>query len=415
MNAKAKILTLTSSFPKSPDDISGRFVKDLADELVKKGRDIVVLAPHSPGLAPVETSGDFKIYRFKYWYPARYQILTNGAILPKLSGNVLAALQIPFFVSASFLSCVRLARKQKPDAIHTHWLLPQGLVGAMVSKISGKPHLATIHAGGLVALGRMPFKRLIAKFIVKNSSAISAVSGFIKRKFLNLLDDKTRSEADSKISTIPMGVHPERFEGKNTSESRTLLGLKRSDFVVLFVGRLSEKKGVEDLLVAFQSLSQEGARLWIVGSGPLHQNLKDRASGQGSGEVQFFGRVSDDKLDELYLAADVVAVPSVTTSYGDVEGLPVVVMEAMAAGKPVIGTDVGGISDAIENEKTGLLIPERSPEIIASALRRLYGDEEFRETLAKNAAEKAKALYSWSTISEKFDSILEDMIHGRKT
>ncbi|TET91164.1 MAG: glycosyltransferase family 4 protein [Methanomassiliicoccales archaeon] len=414
MNGKMKILTLTSSFPKDAEDISGRFVRDLAQELHKRGNDVLILAPHSPGLSLVETSGDLRVHRFRYWFPSKHEVLTNGAILPKLSGNLLATVQIPFLVAASFISSLRLTKSMDTQVIHTHWLLPQGLVGALVSKMSGKPHLATIHAGGLVALKRMPFKKSIAKFIVKNSDAISAVSQYIKNNFLDILDPETRSEALAKMNVVPMGVDPKRFENEDGSRKRASLGLKSDDYVVLFVGRLSEKKGIEDLLVAFQSFSreEERARLWIVGSGPLYESLKQRAS-EGI-DVRFFGRVPDKQLNELFLAADVVVVPSVTTSYGDVEGLPVVVMEAMTAGKPIIATDVGGISDAIEDERTGLLIPERSPEIIENGLRRFREDREFRESVARNAAEKARTQYSWSVISEKFDRIMKEIVQGQR-
>lgn len=416
MNGKMRILTLTSSFPKDAEDISGRFVRDLAEELCKKGSEVLVLAPHSPGLPLKDSWGNVRVHRFRYWYPSKYEMLTDGAILPKLSGNVLATVQIPFLVISSFISCLRLTKAAKPHIIHTHWLLPQGLVGALVSKVSGKPHLATIHAGGLVALKRMPFKKSIAKFIVKNSSAISAVSQYIRDSFLEILDSESKSEALAKMNTIPMGVDPERFEQVDRVQIRMSLGLKPNDFVVLFVGRLSEKKGVEDLVIAFQTFSQEeeNTKLWIVGSGPLHEQLEGRAS-VGGEEVHFFGRVPDGKLNELFLASDVVVVPSVTTSYGDVEGLPVVVMEAMAAGKPIIATDVGGISDAIENERTGLLIPERSPKRIENGLRRLRRDKSFRETVATNAADKARAQYSWSVISFKFNTIMREIVHGRKT
>ncbi|MFQ5884497.1 MAG: glycosyltransferase [Thermoplasmata archaeon] len=415
MNGKMKILTLTSSFPKDAEDISGRFVRDLAKELHNRGNDVLILAPHSPGLSLVETSGDLRVHRFRYWFPAKHEVLTDGAILPKLSGNLLATIQIPFLVAASFISCLRLTKSMDTHVIHTHWLLPQGLVGALVSKMSGKPHLATIHAGGLVALKRMPFKESIAKFIVKNSDAISAVSQYIKNNFLDILDPETKSEALAKMNVVPMGVDPKRFENEDGSGIRTSLGLKSDDYVVLFVGRLSEKKGIEDLLVAFRSFSQEEerARLWIVGSGPLYESLKQRAS-EGI-DARFFGRVPDEQLNELFLAADVVVVPSVTTSYGDVEGLPVVVMEAMTAGKPIIATDVGGISDAIEDERTGLLIPERSPEIIENGLRRFREDREFRESVARNAAEKARTQYSWSVISEKFDRIMKEIVEGQRT
>lgn len=412
MSRRMKILTLTSSFPKGPEDISGRFVRDLANELAENGNDVLVLAPHSPDLHAADTSGNPRVFRFKYWYPSKYEVLTNGAILPKLSANLLAILQVPVFFIVEFLCCLRLLRSEKPDVIHTHWILPQGFVGGLASKISGRAHLATIHAGGVVALERMPLRKSIARFIVKNSKAISAVSTFIRNKFLDLLDAQTKSEAIAKMSLIPMGVYVDRFEERDRGALRASLGLGPNDTVVLFVGRLSEKKGVDDLLTAFEDLSQEEreVRLWIVGSGPLYRSLRERASSQkGKERIRFFGRIPDGELNKIFVAADVVVVPSVTTSYGDVEGLPVVVMEAMAAGKPIVATSVGGISDAVEDGETGILIPEKSPEGMARALRTILKDGELRSSLARKAMEKARAEYSWSRISRKFNSVLESI------
>jgi glycosyltransferase involved in cell wall biosynthesis len=416
MKGRRRILTLTSSFPRGPKDISGKFVKELSIELAKKGNDVVVLAPHLSGTKETENVDGVEVRRFHYMYPEGWEKLGGRAMLSQVRSDFSSRLLLPFFFLGELLSTLRLARRGDVDVIHSHWILPQGFVGALVSRITGKPHLLTTHSAGLFALEELPFTRGIADFIVKNSDGITCVSSYGERKLQAFISPQLKADVKNRTRIIPMGVGLDRFDGKSKDDLRQQRGLDVNIFLLLYVGRLDEVKGVEYLIRAMKILEdRKDVMLWVVGDGPLEDDLKRLSEKLGLDRtVVFLGRKTGDALDDIYAMADAVVVPSVVTPHGDTEGLPVVVMESQAAGKTVIATSVGGIPDAIENDKTGILVPERSPTKIAEAITRLQGDMEFRESLEASAKDNARNRYSWSTISEDFNSIIENMIQRRK-
>jgi glycosyltransferase involved in cell wall biosynthesis len=415
MKGRMKILTLTSSFPQGEDDISGKFVKELGIELVKGGNDILVLAPHSPGAERRATIGGLDVRRFRYAYPEKWQRLGGRAMLPQIRSDFASKLMLPFLFLFGLLSLIRTSVNERVDAIHSHWLLPQGLAGAVAHRFTSKPHLLTVHSAGLFALEMLPLRRRIADFIVSNSDRITIVSSYGRKKLLGMVSAELVEDSERKIQIVPMGVDTRRFEGKDANQQRGRYGLGRDDFLILYVGRLSEVKGVEFLIRAMRILEDKtvDAKLLVVGDGPLEEPLKNLvASLELGGRVEFVGRKTGSELDDYFVMADVVVVPSIVTDHGDTEGLPVVILEAMAAGKPVVASDVGGISDAVENEKTGLLTEERAPKDISEAIVRLMSDKQLYDNLAHNALDRANNQYSWSAVSEKFNRLLRDLAEG---
>ncbi len=410
MREKLKILTLTSSFPSSGDDVSGKFVKDLAVELRKKGNDVLVLTPHLPGSARKETTEGLDVRRFRYLYPERWERLGGSAMLPRVRSDLPSMVQMFFLFLSELCHGIRTAVNENVDVLHSHWLLPQGLVGAIIRKITGKPHLLTIHSAGLSGMEMLPFRTRITDFIAKNSDRITIVSSYGRARFLGLVSAEEADEAWGEITILPMGVDETRFDGMDKVQTRQKFGIPPKDFLVLYVGRLSEVKGLEHLIRAMriQKDKNVASRLLIVGDGPLQNELEGIVDSLDlRDKVSFVGRKTGTELNEYFVMADVVVVPSIVTEAGDTEGLPVVILEAFAAGKPVIASNVGGISDAVDHEHTGLLVHERNPKGISDAIERLASDKELYAKLAGNALERALTVFSWTSVSEKFNGLLK--------
>lgn len=410
MREKLKILTLTSSFPSNGDDISGKFVKDLAVELRKKGNDVLVLTPHVPASATREETEGLDVRRFRYLYPEGWERLGGSAMLPKVRSDLPSMIQMFFLFLSELCHGIRLAVTENVDVVHSHWLLPQGLVGAIIGKITCKPHLLTIHSAGLSGTGMLPFRTRITDFIAKNSDRITVVSSYGRARFLGLVSAEEADEAWEEITVLPMGVDETRFEGLDKDQTRRKYGIPPKDFLVLYVGRLSEVKGVEHLIRAMRIQKDKNAasRLLVVGDGPLQNNLVAIADILDLRDiVSFIGRKTGTELNECFVMADVVVVPSIVTEAGDTEGLPVVILEAFAAGKPVIASNVGGISDAVDHEHTGLLVQERSPKDISDAIERLANEKELCAKLTGNALERVLTMFSWTSVSEEFNDLLE--------
>jgi glycosyltransferase involved in cell wall biosynthesis len=163
---------------------------------------------------------------------------------------------------------------------------------------------------------------------------------------------------------------------------------------LLFVGRFVEKKGVPYLLNAMRTLESEGAAidLALIGDGPMGDALRRKAIGLK--HVRFLGWLPNQEVRRLMRNALSLCVPSVAARSGDAEGLPNVVLEAMACAVPVIGSEAGGIAEAVEDGQTGFLVPQADPRAIAGAAKRLLGDPALRDRMGHAARAAAAARFS---------------------
>ena len=257
-----------------------------------------------------------------------------------------------------------------------------------------------------MTLEKLPFKRRIAGFIVRNSDQITVVSSHIKERLLDLVPSDLKVEAQEKLEIVPMGIHSRLFQSESDIERLRSKYAIQSRFVLLFAGRLAEKKGVSYLIEAMPHImSQErDVSLIVCGDGPLRGELEQLTEGLGLQQaVRFAGYVTGDKID-CFSLCDSLIVPSIVAESGDTEGLPVVVLEGLAAGKPVIAANVGGIGDAIKDGWNGLLVEQRNPRQIAAKVLELIGSVELRSKLSKNALETSKE-YDWAVIGSKYREI----------
>jgi colanic acid/amylovoran biosynthesis glycosyltransferase len=179
---------------------------------------------------------------------------------------------------------------------------------------------------------------------------------------------------------------------------------------VMFAGRFVEKKGAAYLIEAVRRLEAEGRdiRLVLVGTGPLEDEL--RRATASLRHVEYRGWMPNNELRRWMRGALALCVPSVHASDGDAEGLPTVVIEAMAAGTPVIGSDHAGIGEAIEHERTGFLVPEQDFDALAAALRRLLDEPELRRQLGGNARSAAAEHFDMFRQSHSLETRLLDVI-----
>ncbi|GAH81002.1 unnamed protein product, partial [marine sediment metagenome] len=209
----------------------------------------------------------------------------------------------------------------------------------------------------------------------------------------------------------PMGVAINEYKHVvgNKEKLKSKYGIN-SEFTLLFIGRLSEKKGVSYLIEAMSKIIfQANSNLIICGDGPLRKDLEQLVRKKNIEEfVKFAGYVSDsDKMDYLFLS-DVLIVPSIVTQSGDTEGLPVVVLEGLAAGIPIIVSDVSGIKDVIINGYNGFLVEPKNVEQIAEKALDILKSQKLRTKLSKNALKTSKK-YDWNVIAGKYIEIFRNI------
>ena len=168
---------------------------------------------------------------------------------------------------------------------------------------------------------------------------------------------------------------------------------------VLFVGRHEPRKGLLDLLKAHRILRRTGgkSRLLIVGSGPQEREARRYVATRGLNGVEFLGRVSDDEKAQLYKTADVFASPATGG-----ESFGIVLLEAMAAGTPIVASDIHGYKGVVRRGREGLLVPPRQPRELAIAIDRLVGDPALRERMGAAGQVRAEE-FSWPRVTAKVD------------
>ena len=415
--SKIKLLVLTTTFPRWKDDTTSAFVYELSRELTNEGFDITVLAPHYPNAKLEEDMDGLRVCRFPYFYPKRYQRLCyEGGILPSLKRSRLAKLQPPLLVLSELYRALKLCKKERVDIVHSHWIIPSGLVGAICKKVLGTRHLLTLHAAGLLTLERLPFRRRIAGFIVGNSDQITVVSSYIKERLLDLVPSDFKEEVEGKLNVVPMGAPTSLFRNSPDIERLKSKYDIQSKFVLLFVGRLAEKKGVSYLIEAMPQIVSQNRDvvLMVGGDGPLRKELEQTTRELGLQEVvRFVGYLAGEKKTDCFSLCDSLIVPSIVAESGDTEGLPVVVLEGFAAGKPVIASDVGGIRDVVRDGWNGFLIKQKNPDQIATRVLEVLSDEELRAKLSKNALETGKR-YDWAIIGAQYREIMRGIIEGKR-
>lgn len=388
-----EILILTSSFPRHPGDLSGNFILELASRLMGHFR-VTIICPHSFNAKMKDDIHGIDIIRFPYFVPLRFQRLYEaGGISYNFKTSYLAKLQLPIFCIIELISTLWIIRTKKIALINSHWLLPQGFVGALCSKIFGISHFVSVHGSDIQFIMDNPLGKVLFNYIASNSTLIVANSSYTKDRILAL-----NSRYLDKIRVIPMGVnthHSSKCYPRNSEHTRP---------IILTVGRLVEIKGIQYLVRSMEYVTRRmpSAVLMIVGDGPERNNLVQLTKALGLDDnVIFVGDVKSTQMSEYYRSADVFVLPSITLN-GQSEALGVVLIEAMASGVPVIGTNTGGIPDIISDGVNGLLVPERDSANLAEKICMILSDPNLAECLAREGLNTVCEKFSWDRVAQDY-------------
>ncbi|HEY1269459.1 MAG TPA: glycosyltransferase [Candidatus Binatia bacterium] len=388
---------LASSYPRAEGDTASIFLRYLAQSLARRGLDVTVLAP-AEGEGGVSVEEGIRVHRVRY-FPAKWQKLAYGSgIMPNLRRNPCLWLEVPFFVAAMSAALLRLARSERPDLVHAHWLLPQGLIALPAKYVFGIPVISSAHGTDAFAL-QGHASRILKRLVVTKSDAWTS----------NTAATSAAAAGNGSVSMpsiIPMGVDVAKFSRGDGAGLRR--GFGEEELVLLFVGRLVESKGCRDLLRAYAMLSpalRARTRLWFVGEGDQRTALERHAAElPEAARVRFWGAIDHGRLPDFYAAADLVAVPS-----RDIEGQSVVLLEAFAAACCVVAARTGGIGFVVEDNHSGRLVDAGDPGRLAHAIDMLLADGALRARLAANARRQAEE-YDWDKIAARFEELYRHTI-----
>ena len=387
-----RILHIVTAFPRHADDPIAPWLVELLKRLRARGHEIDVLASSYRGLAD-QTLDGIRVYRFRY-FPARWERLTHEETAPdRMRRSPLYAIMPLFFLLGGMRRAWRLARTGRYDLVHVHWPMPMALLGWAARRAHPMPMVTTFYGIELRWVqSRLPFLGWLVRWAARSSAQAVAISSYTAREL--------RKFVDVPIEVIPYTAElppPERSTVRADGRERS----------ILFVGRLIERKGVEHLVRALGIVRRTvPARLVIVGDGPERPRLEQVAHEAGvAAHVSFRGRVSDAELRAAYAGADVFALPSVLDARQDTEGLGVVLLEAMNYSVPVVASEIGGITDIVRHQESGLLVPPGDERALAAALAQVLTDRSMARALGDGGRRLLRETFSWDRIVERWENV----------
>lgn len=401
-----RVLVLASTYPRWGGDHEPGFVHELNRRLVETF-EVHVVCPHAPGAAELEVLDGITIHRFRY-APARMETLVqDGGILANLKRTPWKWLVLPLFFVGLLAVTLKQLKQIRPHCIHAHWIIPQGLVLALLGAISSRklpPILLTSHGGDLFGLRGSLFGALKG-WVLRKASVLTVVSQPMVAEAVKFGGNAAR------ICVIPMGVD---FEGLFSMDPE----IERVAGQILFVGRLVEKKGVKYLIQALPliRLRVPCAHLVIIGGGPELIRLTTLVARLGLQDcVEFRGAMCQDALPEFYRRAAVFVAPFVDAASGDREGLGLVSIEAIACGCPVVVGDVPVVADIFLDTETDMRATPGSPESLAQKVGDVLEVPELALRRALDTRQRLAGQLSWEIVSMRYAALLNDMMEKLET
>jgi glycosyltransferase involved in cell wall biosynthesis len=382
---RPSLVAVATTFPARAGDGTPEFVLTLARAI--PGFDVTVIAPRMRGATRAEVIDGVRVRRVAY-FPARWEGLADDAIMPTLRAQKWRVIEVPFLVGALLFATWREVRRQRAVAVNPHWILPAGLIALAVRYLAGVPYVVTVHGGDAYRWRGGP-GRWLKRVVVKRAAAVLPVSHHIAQT-LGL--DGAR--------VLRMGV--------DTAAIRAEVERAPQHGLLVYVGRLADKKGVDVLIQAVAQVP--GARLEVIGDGPEMGDLVALADRLGVGaRVRFAGKLPKAEVLAALGRAHAVVIPSRVGAGGDMEGTPVVLCEAMAAGVPVVASDLGGLGECVEDGVTGMLVPPGDVDALVAALTKVLNGSVDVDALGRAAAAEAARSLDVAVIGAAYGRILADV------
>ncbi len=301
---------------------------------------------------------------------------------------------VKHFFEAAYLA--ELLRGEPVGRLHAHFATAPALVAMFTHWLTGIPYSFTAHARDIYVDQKPRLLRVEMKF----ADAVVTVSEYNR----HYLCTKISPATNGKVCCIYNGLNLRDYSFSPPCASQP------GPPVILSIGRLIEKKGFCDLLLACEILRRRGRhfQVEIIGAGPWEDLLQTQTKRLHLQEqVRFLGAQPQEVVRESFRRATVFALPCIISGKGDRDGIPTVLMEAMASGTPVVSTSVSGIPELIESGKDGLLVPPNNPPRLADALNELLNAPELREKLTRAARAKIEERFSIDRSAKRLQTLFQ--------
>lgn len=358
----------------------GIAAQQLARGFVSNGHQVDIITSHYPGLGRRESDQGIQIYRVTAW--TRPDLATASLF------------SMACFVFFGTIQGIKLCLRHKYQGINTHFVVPTGPVGLLLSRLFRIKNILSIHGGDVYDPSKKTsphnylLMRMLVRFILNRASTVVAQS------------NNTKSNADiyylprQTIKIIPLAYQVHEFKPK----SRTDLNLEDDKRYLISVGRLISRKGYEHLIRSLAQTEPNTIAL-IIGDGPQRGPLQRLANRhQLEGRVRFLGHLPEERKFQYLSVSDIYVLSSTH------EGFGIVLQEAMQVGLPIIASNNGGQTDLILDGVNGYLIPPARPDLIADRVRKLLSNENLRRSMGeKNRGCISK--YSAKVIAGEYEKL----------
>lgn len=395
------LLVLASTYPRWENDPEPGFVHELCRRLARSF-DVVAVVPDAPEAAPSGMLDGVQVLRYRYAPRKLQTLVNNGGIATNLKRSPWKWLLVPGFIAGQYFAARRVMRARHVDAVHAHWLIPQGWIARILLRRKGAPFVVTSHGGDLFGF-RGKALQAIKRKVAQASATMTVVSSAMRDEVVRL------GLHPSRLVVLPMGVD---LQHRFVADGDT----KRHGQQLLFVGRLVPKKGLPYLLHALPKVleTRPEVTLKIVGFGPERPALMALAAQLGiDAQVEFCGAISQPELPTLYRQASAFVAPFIRDESGNQEGLPVVLMEAIGCGCPAIVGNVPGVSELLGDEATAVCVDPRDDDALAEAILDVLDHPDVARQRAMAIRRAALEKIDWEHIASSYGQVIARVIAER--
>ena len=386
-----RVLFLAHAYPRFDGDPVGSFLHNLAVALKDEGVEVSVVAPSAPSLSTHATLDGIEVRRYRY-APGKFESLAyTGTMNSQVRAGLRGKLTMLVFLAASLLRARRSAGRDAGLVVHAHWWFPGGLTALLLQRVSGHPYVVTLHGSDVRFAVASSIGTRLFRLVLKGSAATTAVSTWLARSAMELC-------AGQVVQVAPMPVREELFHADHS----------REPYRLLFVGKLSEQKGLDRLLHAM-TLMRHRATLTVVGTGRVN-DAAVRALARSlelDARIEWLPLLSQPDLARQYRRAALHVIPALE------EGLGLTAIEAVLSETPVVAFDSGGMPDVVLNGITGLLVPPNDLPAMAAALDALLGDEGRRAEMGRVGRSRALEAFGVRAVARRYAMIYREVADRR--
>lgn len=391
-----RVLGIVTAWPRHSGDVITPWLQSMARALAPLGVTFEVMAPSWRG-APGGVHEGIRVHRFRYaWGPL--ETLSHDSTVPdQLRRSPWRAALLPGYLAGATRAVTKLLCRERFDLVHAFWPFPHAAPAWASGLLTGVPFVSSFFGAELALAERVPGGRQVVRALVKRSAAVTTVSRFTAARLRAMAPDV-------EPVVIPFG-------STILPTERRVATPRGSSLRAVFIGRLVERKGLSVLLSALERTRE--VELEILGDGPLRAELERQARSLGA-RVSFRGFVDEDEKREALERAHVLVLPAIVDARGDTEGQGVVLLEAMARGRAVIASDVGGITDLV-TPATGVLVPPADVAALAAALTRLRDERALCDALGEAGLRRVQEHFSWPALGARLRAVYERALWSHRT